>query len=260
VLYSSLLSELPWLDHGFGTREDALSPQKMASLKQIHSAVVWIIEQPGYAGEGDALVTDQTGVSVSVRTADCYPILLADQRRGAVAAVHAGWRGTAAGIVAKTIQRMHERFGNDAGDLRVAIGPGIGACCYEVGLDVALQFGFERAGCIDLAEINRLQLVAAGASKVKSTLSGDARNATRSGFTPTGAITKTPAGWCLSSRGFKIIRARQPKRPRARKKQERLAGLSRVNHQVVEALRAIGLIAVSGFLTLNTEGSPRHRR
>jgi hypothetical protein len=167
VLYSSLLSELRWLDHGFGTRDDALCQQKMASLKQIHSAVVWIVDQPGCAGEGDALVTDQAGLSVSVRTADCYPILLADQRRRAVAAVHAGWRGTAAGIIAKTIQRMHARFGTDASELRVAIGPGIGACCYEVGLDVALQFGFERAGCIDLAEINRLQLVAAGALESK---------------------------------------------------------------------------------------------
>jgi YfiH family protein len=139
----------------------------MASLKQIHSAQLWAVEKAGCAGEGDALVTDQAGVPVSVRTADCYPILLADERRHAIAAVHAGWRGTAAGIVTKTIQLMHARFGTDPGDLRVAIGPGIGACCYEVGLEVALKFGFEHAGCIDLAELNRLQLVEAGAVESK---------------------------------------------------------------------------------------------
>ena len=139
----------------------------MASLKQIHSAVVWVVEQPGCAGEGDALVTDQAGLSVSVRTADCYPILLVDQRRRAVAAVHAGWRGTAAGIAGETIQRMHAQFGTDAEDLLVAIGPGIGACCYEVGLEVRASIWVECAGCIDLAEINRLQLVAAGAVESK---------------------------------------------------------------------------------------------
>jgi YfiH family protein len=167
VLYSSLLSELPWLNHGFGTRDDTPPLQKMATVKQIHSAMVWVVQQPGCAGEGDALVTDQAGLSVSVRTADCFPVLLADQRCRAVAAVHAGWRGTAAGIVGETIQRMHAQFGTDAEDLLVAIGPGIGACCYEVGLEVALRFGLECAGCIDLAEINRLQLVAAGAVESK---------------------------------------------------------------------------------------------
>jgi YfiH family protein len=162
VLHSSLLSDLAWVDHGFGTRNDALPQQNMASLKQIHSAVVWVAEQPGCAGEGDALVTGQPGVPVSIRTADCYPILLADERNRAVAAVHAGWRGTAARIVAETILQMHARFGTDARDLRAAIGPGIGACCYGVGAEVARQFGLEEAGRIDLAEMNHRQLVQAG--------------------------------------------------------------------------------------------------
>jgi YfiH family protein len=134
----------------------------MASLKQIHSAVVLTVDRAGAAGEGDALVTAQAGVAVSIRTADCYPILLADERHHAVAAVHAGWRGTAGRIVVKTIEQMQARFGTDAADLRVAIGPGIGGCCYQVGVEVARQFGLESAEKIDLAEINHQLLVENG--------------------------------------------------------------------------------------------------
>ena len=162
MLRSSLLSELPWIDHGFGTRTDVVSQEDMASLKQIHSAVVLEAERAGVAGEGDALVTAQSGVPVSVRTADCYPILLADTRNRAVAAVHAGWRGTAARIVVRTMEQMRARFGTDAADLRVAIGPGIGGCCYQVGIEVARQFGLESAGKIDLAEMNHRLLVENG--------------------------------------------------------------------------------------------------
>jgi polyphenol oxidase len=131
----------------------------MARLKQIHSAVVLAAEHAGLAGEGDALVTSTVGVPVSIRTADCYPILLADTRNLAVAAMHAGWRGTAAQIVVRTIEQMRARFGTEAADLRVAIGPGIGECCYQVGVEVARQFGLEHAGKIDLAEINHRLLV-----------------------------------------------------------------------------------------------------
>ncbi len=162
MLRSSLLSELPWIDHGFGTREDVVSQDDMASLKQIHSAVVLAADRAGLAGEGDALVTSQTGVPVSIRTADCYPILLADERNHAVAAVHAGWRGTATQIVVRTMEQMRARFGTEPADLRVAIGPGIGGCCYEVGVEVARQFGLEQAGKIDLAAMNHRLLVENG--------------------------------------------------------------------------------------------------
>jgi len=162
VLRSSLLSELTWIDHGFGTRTDVVPQDAMASLKQIHSAVVLAVDCAGVAGEGDALMTAQARVPVSVRTADCYPILLVDTRNRAVAAVHAGWRGTAGRIVVRTIEQMQERYGTDPADLRVAIGPGIGGCCYEVGIEVARQFGLEQAGKIDLAEINHRLLVETG--------------------------------------------------------------------------------------------------
>lgn len=162
MLHSSLLSDLKWIDHGFGTRNDAVSQQNMASLQQIHSTEVLAAARAGCAGEGDALVTEFPGVSVSVRTADCYPILMADLRNRAVAAVHAGWRGTAAKIIVRTLGEMRARFGTEAADVCVAIGPGIGVCCFEVGVEVARRFGLEQAGRIDLAAINHRQLVDMG--------------------------------------------------------------------------------------------------
>jgi hypothetical protein len=165
VLYSPLLTELKWLHHGFGTRADSIPQESMANLKQIHSGIVLLGEQIGCAGEGDALVTSRAGVSVSVRTADCYPILLADDRNRTVAAVHAGWRGTAAHIVVRALEEMQRLYGTKATDVYAAIGPGIGECCYEVGADVARQFGFEQAGRIDLAAINRRQLLGAGVAE-----------------------------------------------------------------------------------------------
>ena len=165
MLYSPLLKELKWLHHRFGTRADIVPQESMASLKQIHSSIVLRGEQIGCAGEGDALVTAREGVSVSVRTADCYPILLADDRNRVVAAVHAGWRGTAANIVVRALEEMHRLYGTETADVYAAIGPGIGECCYEVGADVARQFGLEQAGRIDLAAINRRQLLDAGVAE-----------------------------------------------------------------------------------------------
>jgi polyphenol oxidase len=162
ILQSPILSQLAWIDHGFGTRLAPLSQEGMASLKQIHSAVVLVANQPGCAGEGDALLTNCPGLGLSVRTADCYPILLADTKNRAVAAVHAGWRGAADEIVVKTIAKMRIQFGTSPPDIVAAIGPGIGVCCYQVGAEVAQLFGVEGAGRVDLAAANRCQLTDAG--------------------------------------------------------------------------------------------------
>jgi YfiH family protein len=162
ILPSPLLSQLAWIDHGFGTRFAPLLQEGMASLKQIHSARALAVEQAGCAGEGDALVTSSPGLLVSVRSADCYPILLADTKHRAVAAVHAGWRGTAGQVVLETVARMRDQFGTSPADIVAAIGPGIGKCCYEVGAEVGRLFGLEGAGRIDLAEANRCQLIDAG--------------------------------------------------------------------------------------------------
>jgi YfiH family protein len=165
ILTSPLLERLPWIEHGFGTRHAPLSQDGMASLKQIHSAVVLAAEGTGSAGEGDALVTNQKNLSLSVRTADCFPILLADVRRRVVAAAHAGWRGTAAEISVKTLNKMTAEFGTEPGDIYAAIGPGIGQCCYEVGDEVARHFstqtGLKGPVRLDLADINRRQLIEA---------------------------------------------------------------------------------------------------
>lgn len=159
-----------WQSHGFGTRE--ASPTADVTLRQIHSNTVF-----NAAGlhdgerEGDALVTDQPGLAIGVRTADCVPILLLDAERRAIAAVHAGWRGSAAGIVRCAIERMGQEFQTSPADIYAAIGPCIRACCYEVGLDVAQQFAAifpeqkldaTTAQKLDLSEANRRQMQAAG--------------------------------------------------------------------------------------------------
>jgi YfiH family protein len=162
ILTSNLLQSLPWLEHGFGTRHAHLDQTTMASVKQIHSAVALVARGPGCVGEGDALLTSEPGVAVSVRTADCFPVLLADPETRSVAAIHAGWRGTVSGVVRTSLDRMRSEFGTDAANVYAAMGPGIGACCYQVGVEVARQFGMTEAGNVDLAVENRNQLIAAG--------------------------------------------------------------------------------------------------
>lgn len=100
-----------------------------ATMRQVHGAVV-LAGRPGDCGEGDALVTTVPGLALEVVTADCVPILVASDVQ--VAAVHAGWRGLVAGVIAATL----ERFGDPAA-ATAWIGPAIGACCYEVGDEVA---------------------------------------------------------------------------------------------------------------------------
>ena len=90
--------------------------------------------------DADVLVSDDPGVAVAVRAADCVPLLLADSRTGAVAAVHAGWRGTAAGAATAAVHALAREFGSNPDDLIAAIGPSIGACCYEVGADLVDAF------------------------------------------------------------------------------------------------------------------------
>lgn len=109
----------------------------MVSVKQVHGTNALIVDRPvtgadRFEGGWDALITDQPGVTVVVRTADCVPVLVYDRYRKAVAAIHAGWRGTLAGIVPRTIETMVARFDVQPADLRVSIGPSAGSCCYEV--------------------------------------------------------------------------------------------------------------------------------
>ena len=161
-LESAILSAHPWATHGIGTRLPSPIPDPVSGLKQIHSNLVLLADRSGILGEGDALITNLPGLAISIRTADCYPILLADARNRAIAAVHAGWRGTTAQIVVKTLERMQQEFGTTPGDVSAAIGPGIGVCCYEVGDEVSRQFGHTGKTHLDLCSENRKQLEAAG--------------------------------------------------------------------------------------------------
>jgi hypothetical protein len=114
---------------------------QVVTLRQIHSDLVHQVTQAGGSAlKGDAALTRTAGVLLAVQTADCVPILLADAKHGAVAAVHAGWRGTLKRIAAKALGRMRMEFGTRPGDVVAALGPGIGRCCYEVGPEVAQAF------------------------------------------------------------------------------------------------------------------------
>ena len=168
VYRATELDALPWLMHGFGTRQSDIPAwfENLATLKQIHSATVVNAEgRCGILGEGDALLEDRPGSVIAIKTADCMPILLVDGRHRAVAAVHAGWRGTAAKIVAAAVDAMRARFGTLAGDLHAAIGPGIGQCCYQVGPEVAARFGEQGRAHISLSDANRTQLLTAGVTR-----------------------------------------------------------------------------------------------
>lgn len=107
----------------------------VAQAKQVHSDTVLSTRalESVEVGEGDALWTDRRGLVLSVITADCVPILLAEEGGDRIAAVHAGWRGIVSGVVPRTI----EALGAARGSLEAWIGPSIGVCCYEVGEDVA---------------------------------------------------------------------------------------------------------------------------
>lgn len=171
----SELDALDWLIHGFGTRHSDVPALigNLATLKQVHSArCVRACGRSGVLGEGDALLEKTPGAVVAVKTADCIPILLADERHRAVAAVHAGWRGTAAEIAAHAVEAMRDSFGTAPADLYAAIGPGIEPCCYEVGPEVAARFGIEGRAHLDLPSINRSQLAEIGIPKERIYVSG----------------------------------------------------------------------------------------
>ena len=176
LLQVPALTKLPWLIHAFSTepggtstlesekvlnlgfidwdtRENVLENRRrfqtaagakdfpLITLKQIHSDVIHVFDStPSEPCKGDASITNRPGLLLAIQTADCVPILLVNPKKRAIAAIHAGWRGTLARIAAKTIGKMQMHFGTNPRDLLAAIGPSIGPCCYEVGTEVATQF------------------------------------------------------------------------------------------------------------------------
>ena len=161
-------------------------PEDTVFTHQTHTAVVRRVGREN-RGEGlfrpvpgdfDGLITDEPGVALAVFSADCTPILLYDPA-GAVGAVHAGWRGTAAGIVKNAVEAMIREFGTDPAALRAAIGPCIGPCCFETGPEVpeamrsalgeAAEGAIRPAGekyYVNLKELNRLWLTRCGVRRI----------------------------------------------------------------------------------------------
>lgn len=174
----------PGAFHCFGSRRlvsaASLEPVRaVVKIRQIHGCEVVHVTNRIAAETpvGDALITDCRGVLIAVSTADCTPVLLLDPVRHAVAAIHAGWRGTVEGIVAKTVATMVSVFGSDPKTMRAGIGPTIGPCCYEVGREVweAVERRFSYgsrtvsrdaekpdSAKLDLPGLNALQLIEAG--------------------------------------------------------------------------------------------------
>lgn len=193
VLRAANLGELPWLVHGFSTRVGGCSQAygggalnlgftkddtreavernraafvkalrgpalPMAGLRQIHSDLIHAVEAvPEHPPAGDGLITATPGLLLTVKTADCLPILIADPKRRAVGAFHAGWRGTVKRIMEKGVGEMRRHFGSDPGDLVAAIGPGIRRCCYQVGEEVREQFASQFAYADELFEVHRAE-------------------------------------------------------------------------------------------------------
>ena len=138
-------------DEGWAEVADAMhvDTTHLARLHQVHGAavVVAIAGRPGALPPADIHLTRETDLALAVQTADCLPILIVDARTRAVAAAHAGWRGLAARVPEVVVGALAQQYGSRPADLVVAIGPSIGACCYEVGLDV--RDAIARAGFDD---------------------------------------------------------------------------------------------------------------
>lgn len=183
-----LLGDVRGLVHGFGRRAPAgtaveireqtrarvaralKTAGRLLLLKQVHGAAVVDAPWDGFP-EADAALARDAGHILGIETADCLPLLLVDPERRVVAAAHAGWRGTALGIATRVVEALLAD-GSRPQSLRAALGPSIGACCYEVGEDVREAFGargegFFRPGPrgrphLDVPGANRAQLRAAG--------------------------------------------------------------------------------------------------
>lgn len=214
VYYSSPLLEARGIVHAFSTRIGGISPPPFDSmnlgnpngcavqdqtdriaenyrrlmracgcenlprfyLHQIHGDVVAVVDGPDFSNsaKGDALVTRRPGYVLSVRIADCCPVLLATPDGHAVAAIHAGWRGAVGGVIAAAVSKLIEIAGGDPASLLAAVGPCIGFDAFEVGPEVLTEFEAifgQRApirndangkGHVDLAAACRLQLIRAG--------------------------------------------------------------------------------------------------
>ena len=160
MLTSKILTAEKWLAHGFGTRREPDLESEVCHLTQVHGVRVIVVKEgdtaPKDKPEADSLATNQKGLKIGVRTADCVPILLADPVQKVVAAVHAGWKGTTLNAVGEAVGVLGKQFSIDPKNLKAAIGPCIRSCCFEVGKDRGERF------FVDLQQTNRHQLLESG--------------------------------------------------------------------------------------------------
>ena len=183
-----MLKQVPWLVHGFSTRTGGVSSAygggalnlgytkhdshsavaenrrrflkklglrghswSLVTLRQIHSDLIHKIDAPPeHTLTGDGAITDSPELLLAIQTADCLPVLLADPKKRAVGVFHAGWRGTVQRIVEKGVGEMQRWFGTRPRDILAAIGPGVHACCYEVGQEVRTRFESQFAYATEL--------------------------------------------------------------------------------------------------------------
>jgi YfiH family protein len=186
--------DVPGLRHGFldraesavagsGDWERALQQVgvelRVATVRQVHGAGVVTAATDRARPEADGVASAARGLAVGVVTADCVPALLLARRRGVVAAVHAGWRGAAAGVLEAALTHLRAQFGVEPPDVEAVLGPSIGPCCYRVGPEVQAAFA-ARTGAhtaaawtpagdrllLDLRAAGRLLLEAAGVPSV----------------------------------------------------------------------------------------------
>jgi YfiH family protein len=174
------------LARAFGSNQDAL-----VTLRQVHGSDILVIDEHNedyshfLSLESDAVITNQTDVMIGVCVADCVPILLCDPDKRVIAAVHAGWQGTASKLVSKTVEGMKSEFGCDPKKIQATIGPSIGKCCYEV--DTPVWQAFVKGGIdwdsyaepgvvgkwqLDMAAANRELLIMAGVKADAISVSG----------------------------------------------------------------------------------------
>lgn len=151
-------------------------PQGLVTVRQVHGENVFLVEKRTKKEyetvEADSIVTHLGGMAIGVLTADCLPVLLFDPGKKAIAAVHAGRKGTVKCVVEKTVAVMRRKFGSDPEDILASLGPHIGWCCYGVGEEVASEFKETFGDCglhigaeevrLDLKAVNLMQLKRAG--------------------------------------------------------------------------------------------------
>jgi YfiH family protein len=165
------LAAVPGLVHGFGEARwseadflafAALKGFRPVIMHQLHSDIIHRLDEaPGKKLEGDALMTNVPGLLLVIRTADCLPVLLVDEEKQAVAAVHCGWRGTEKRILEKAVKAMVEAYGSKPAGMQAALGPCIGPACYEVGPEVKrafLQAGFPEGVFVERGRLPAIEI------------------------------------------------------------------------------------------------------